>query len=286
MLAPPASALAQLRDQGYVVLPDVLSPANLADVRAGLSPLLGRRALGRNNFEGFETERVYSLVARGAVFERIVEHPVILALCDAVLDPGYLLTASQAICIHPGETPQPFHTDDTFYPLPRPRRAVSLSTIFAVDPFTNVNGATQIVPGSHVWDDARVDAILARLATEFATVPRDQRVPRPPAPLAETVGDARVIDVEMSPGSVVVFQGTLVHRGGDNRSDAPRLALSNQYCAPWARQQESFLLSVPRAKARAMSARVQQLLGYSIHPPFMGHVLGLHPSRVLADDED
>jgi ectoine hydroxylase-related dioxygenase (phytanoyl-CoA dioxygenase family) len=85
----------------------------------------------------------------------------------------------------------------------------------------------------------------------------------------------------MPAGSVVVFLGTLVHRGGQNRGTMPRLALSNQYCAPWARQQENFMMSVPREKAQRMSARVQALLGYSIHPPFMGHVEGLHPSRLL-----
>ena len=80
---------------------------------------------------------------------------------------------------------------------------------------------------------------------------------------------------------MIVFVGTLLHRGGANLSQAPRLALSNQYCEPWARQQENYTLSIPRAQARAMPERVQQLLGYSIHPPFMGHVNGLHPRRLL-----
>ena len=92
-----------------------------------------------------------------------------------------------------------------------------------------------------------------------------------------------LVDVTMPGGSVVVFLGTLVHRGGANRSDRPRLALSNQYCQPWARQQENYLLSVTRERARRMSARVQGLLGYSIHPPFMGHVNGVHPRRLLED---
>ena len=79
----------------------------------------------------------------------------------------------------------------------------------------------------------------------------------------------------------IVFLGTLVHRGGANRSRAPRLAFSNQYCQPWARPQESFLHGVPIERVRHMSARVRALLGYSIHPPFMGHVNGMHPERVL-----
>ena len=282
-----ADALARIHQDGYVVLEGLLSPTELDAIRAALAKHLGRRALGRNNFEGFETERVYSLVARGAVFEGLVEHPRILALCDALLEPSYLLTASQAICIHPGETPQPFHTDDAFYRIARPRDAVSVSTIFAIDPFTIENGATQIVPGSHLWSDARVESLLAHVALDFVPPEggAEARVPRPAPPPSELVGDARVVDVTMSAGSVVVFLGTLVHRGGQNRSKASRLALSNQYCAPWARQQENFLLSVPPERARRMPSRVQALLGYSIHPPFMGHVAGVHPARLLRDEE-
>jgi ectoine hydroxylase-related dioxygenase (phytanoyl-CoA dioxygenase family) len=88
----------------------------------------------------------------------------------------------------------------------------------------------------------------------------------------------------MPAGSVVVFLGTLVHRGGENRSTRPRLGLSNQYCQPWARQQENYTVSVPREEAARMSPRVQALLGYSIHPPFMGHVRGLHPRRLLESE--
>ena len=270
--------LAALAEHGFVLIPELLPSDVLAAMREALRPHLDAGLYGRNDFEGHRTERVYSLVGVADVFADLVEHPRILAICDALLEPNYLLTASQAIRIHPGETPQALHTDDLFYRIPRPRRAVSVSTIWAVDAFTSENGATQIVPGSHRWPDAEVEQLISGI--DFATAPVDARQPRPaaslPVPLAR---DLR--DVTMAPGSVIVFLGTLVHRGGANRSTRPRLALSNQYCEPWARQQENFLLSVPREQARAMSLRLQQLLGYSIHPPFMGHVNGLHPKRLL-----
>jgi len=73
----------------------------------------------------------------------------------------------------------------------------------------------------------------------------------------------------MPSGSAIVLLGTLWHRGGANRSTAPRLALSTQYCEPWARQQEN-TRSDPAAVVTTFSERVQELIGYSIHPPFMG----------------
>lgn len=270
--------LARYHEQGFVVLPGVLDAGEVAALREALAPYLALGLHGRNVFEGERTQRVYSLVGRGKVFERTVEHPRVLELVDRLLLPGYLLTASQAICIHPGETPQPVHYDDTFYVLPRPRPAVSVSTIWALDDFTAANGGTEVIPGSHRWDDERV-------ATSYRA---DPDAPVDPAIVAQ------LVPVEMAAGSLVLFAGTLLHRGGANRASTSRLAFSHQYCEPWARQQENFTLSVPRERARAMSPRLRAMLGYSVHPPFMGQVAARHPEKTLepgwvsslvADDE-
>lgn len=284
-----AQELARIDAHGFVVLERVLDAAALDAIRAALAPHLDRHR-GRNAFEGLATERVYTLVARHRVFQELVEHPRILRLCDRLLQPGYLLTTSQAICIHPGERPQAWHTDDSFYALPRPRAAISVSVIFAVDDFTAENGATQIVPGSHLLGDDVVSAINARM--DFT--PRPAGAPGPEAaggaaeaPLPGDLG-RRVIDATMPAGSAIVFLGTLVHRGGANRSSGPRLALSNQYCQPWARQQENYALAVPPARARALelSPRLRAMLGYGIHPPFMGHVGGIHPARLIEAEQE
>lgn len=259
--------LARFHDDGFVILRDVLDVDEVEALRAALQPYLDLEAHGRNNFEGERTQRVYSLVGRGDVFERTAEHPVVLALMDSLLQPGYLLTASQAICIHPSETPQPLHYDDTFYRLPRPRPAVSISTIWALDDFTAIGGGTEVIRGSHVWDDEQV-------ATSYDV---------DPDVFVDEALTAQVTPVEMSAGSLVVFSGTLLHRGGANGSLATRRAFSHQYCEPWARQQENFTMSIPRDRAKAMSPRLRELLGYSIHPPFMGQLAGRHPEKALAD---
>jgi ectoine hydroxylase-related dioxygenase (phytanoyl-CoA dioxygenase family) len=264
-----APHLQSLQARGYTILRDFLSPADLAEVRSALAPYLSAHS-GRNNFEGYKTERVYTLVARAKVFERIAEDARVMALCAKFLKPGFLLTASQAINIHPGETPQPIHSDDAFYTLPRPRPPISVSTIVAVDAFTADNGGTEVIAGSHAWGDDRIAGIY------------DQGLnPDTPA----SVEQERLLKtVEMPAGACVFFLGTLLHRGGANRSAAPRLAFSNQYCEPWARQQENFFFGVPREIAREMSPRLQEMLGYSIWPPFMGQVTASHPMKTLRDD--
>ena len=274
-----------LRAQGHVVIEGFLSGAGLRAVREALAPHLEQERFGRNPFEGLRTQRVYNLPALGPVFADMIEHPRVLAICDAFLAPNYLLTAAQAINILPGEAPQAIHFDDGFYPFPRPRPAISLATIVAIDDFTPENGATEIIPGSHLWGAELPEGVVS--GNDFAqdtTYGRGaagsqnflMRASQP-----EAAKPARLAPVVMPAGSVVVFLGTLWHRGGANRSAAPRLALSMQYCEPWARQQENFTLGVPQDVARHLSDRVQELLGYNIHPPFMGHVNGLHPKRLL-----
>jgi ectoine hydroxylase-related dioxygenase (phytanoyl-CoA dioxygenase family) len=239
---------------GYVVVEQAVGPDVLDAVRAELAPYLdgGDDAYrGRNDFEGFSTNRVYGLLAKAPSEAALVLHPRVTAILDELLLPGYLLTANLAINLLPGETAQDPHFDDPFYKLPRPRPPVSISSIWAIDEFTAANGATEVVPGSHRWGEERPAA------------------------------DAELVPIEMPAGSVLVFSGTLWHRGGANTTDRPRLAISPQYCQPWARQQENMILAVGPAAA-SLPLQLQSLLGYSIHPPFMGMVDGRHPLKALA----
>ena len=247
----------RMRRDGYTVIEDFMDAETLAAVRAGLAPHLGTHR-GRNDFEGFKTERIYTLVGRGMVFEQVTEDARVLALLDRFLLPGYLLSASQAICIYPGETAQGIHTDDGFYRQARPRPPCSISVIAAVDDFTETNGGTEVIPGSHLWSDAEVEA-------------RRHELPGLLQPMV------------MPAGAAIVFQATMLHQGGANRSAAPRRAFTNQYCQPWGRTQENFFLGVPRELVRQMSPRLQRLLGYDIWPPFMGHVTASHPAKTLED---
>lgn len=241
--------LATMARDGYVILPDLLSATQLDEIRAAVTPMLDRH--GRNGFEGRSTQRIYSVLNKTAACDVIADHPRVLALLDRMFLPNYLLSMLQVINILPGEQAQMLHTDDGFYPLPRPRAALGAATIWAIDDFTADNGATDVVPGSQLWGDR---------------LPGDD-VERKP--------------VVMSAGSCVFFPGTLWHGGGANRTDRPRLAVTAQYCEPWLRPQEAFTLSMTRDTVRRVSEDIRRMLGYSIHPPFIGQVDGMHPKRLL-----
>ena len=84
---------------------------------------------------------------------------------------------------------------------------------------------------------------------------------------------------------MVGFLGTLLHRGGANRSSTTRLGITPQYCAPALRQIENMVLAVPPEKAGNYSERIQSMLGYNvIDPGFMGYVDGVHPKRLIDPD--
>ena len=73
----------------------------------------------------------------------------------------------------------------------------------------------------------------------------------------------------------------LGNRFGLMASNVPRLAVTAQYCDPWLRPQEAFTLSMTRDTVRRVSEDIRRMLGYSIPPPFIGQVDGMHPKRLL-----
>jgi ectoine hydroxylase-related dioxygenase (phytanoyl-CoA dioxygenase family) len=241
----------ELERDGYAVVPGVLNRAEIDAVQEALVPHFGMGMRGRNPFEGHDTQRVYCLVAKSRAFDRLILDPLMLDVSERVLGPNFLLTATLAIKLEPGESAQDFHYDDIFYRLPRPRETYSVSTLWAIDEFTPDNGATLVYPGSHRWGDDRP-----------ADVPK-------------------VATATMAAGSVLVYYGTLVHAGGANTSAANRLGISIQYATAWARQQENFMMALGIDGARELPPRLQELIGYSIHPPFMGMVDGRHPKKLL-----
>ena len=240
--------------EGYAIVEQLLTRDEAKEKRAELTRILDATPVGRNDFEGFKTRRIYALFAKTRAFDEPATHPLVLGVLDRVLGPSYQLSAPVGIEISPGETAQVLHTDDGIYPIPRPHQEVIVNTMWALDDFTEENGATRVVAGSGSWVDQRPDESTS---VEMATMPA---------------------------GSVMFFTGSVFHGGGANNSDRPRLGTILEYVAGWLRPQENHILAVPRATVRTLSPRLQELLGYNIHPPFVGNVDGRHPKKFLEDD--
>ena len=263
-------AKAEYDEKGFVVFENVLSADELQDITAALSPYMQNDLRGRNDFEGLKSNRVYALAAKSPVFVNLMLHPLALAFAEAELGASCLLSAMLAIKLHPGETVQPWHFDDSCG-LSRPRRTTGVSAFWSITDTTEENGATEVIPGSHFWDN-EAPAVGLLDAFEDHEI---REVDDDPAFRSDAV------KLVMPAGSLAIAKGTLWHRGGANRSDQARTIITPQYCAGYMRQLENMVLAVPKDIAANLPKRAQELLGYSIHPPFMGYVDGVHPAKKL-----
>ncbi|HEX4978549.1 MAG TPA: phytanoyl-CoA dioxygenase family protein [Acidimicrobiales bacterium] len=241
-----------LEDDGYAVVEGVLDRAETATIAGEMRRVLASVPFGRNDFEGFGTKRVYALFGKTRAWDAPATSTLVLGVLDRVLGASYQLSAPTGIEIGPGERAQVLHRDDSIYPIPEPHPEVVVNTMWALDDFTEENGATRLVPGSH-------------------------RRTGPPAPGTPTIA------ATMTAGSVMFYVGSVWHGGGANRTDRPRLGVILEYVAGWLRPQENHLLAVPRDVAADLPDRLLELLGYNIYPPFVGYVDGRHPIRALRE---
>ena len=264
------AALIDVHDRGYVIIEDVLSPGECDDYRRILEHFMAVSPTGRNVFEGTSSHRLYALLAKSDRFADMIEHPLAIAFAEHFLGETCLLSACLSINLHPGETVQPWHTDDGHISVPQPHDVFGISVFWALDDTTETNGATEVLPYSHQWESPD---IVDRLEDEHF----EQRSALSEHPEA---GIDR-IKATMKAGSLMIMRSDVWHRGGANQTNEDRLIVTPQYCAGWARPLETMLLAVPPETVARLPSRTQALLGYSIHTPFMGYVDGMHPSRVL-----
>ncbi len=249
--------LAELREQGFTILERAIEPELVAALATAIRRVereSGAAPRG-NPAEGFATLRTYNLLAKDPVFQAMPVHPAVLPLVERVLDPGCLLSGMTAIDIGPGERPQPIHPDDLVMTVPRPHPPLMCTTIWALTDFTEANGATRILPGTH----------------------REPGLPDPVAPRSS-------IPAEVAAGSVIVLDGSLWHGGGGNTTaDEWRIGVNVQYCAGFCRPQQNQYLGVPLEITRTFSDRLLELCGYSLYKGIMGHIDGRSPAVVLGD---
>jgi ectoine hydroxylase-related dioxygenase (phytanoyl-CoA dioxygenase family) len=205
-----------------------------------------------NVFEGSKTLRIYNLLVHGALYQEIPVHPNVLPVVERVLDGGCLVSSLSSIAILPGEVPQPIHADDQLIPIDKPHVPLVCNSMWAITDFTEDNGATRIIPGSHARDGSPV------FGASYDSVA-----------------------AEMPRGSVMIYNGSLWHGGGANRTRERRVGIAMNYCAGYLRQQENQQLGIPRDIARGFSPRLRELVGYSIYNRIIGHIDRKHPGKLL-----
>ncbi|HLK38906.1 MAG TPA: phytanoyl-CoA dioxygenase family protein [Polyangiaceae bacterium] len=244
----------RVRADGYTVVEGAIELELAEELARDLARIEAEQKVvpASNIFEGLRTVRIYNLLARGRVYEKVPVHQNVLPIVERVLDKGCLVSSLSSIGIDPGEDAQILHADDQLIPLPKPHIPIICNTMWALTDFTAENGATRVVPGSHRRDRS------PDLGEAVATIP-----------------------AEMKRGSVLIFDGSIWHGGGANRSPARRLGVAMNYCSGWMRQQENQQLGIPLAVARGFSDRLRQLCGFGLYRGLIGHIDKCSPVDAL-----
>lgn len=246
---PTDELLAALRRDGAVVVREQVD-AEVADtVLRELRPHFDQQGRASvSDFNGYSTLRLACVLSHAPSSAALIAHPLVLKIANAVLLPhclSYQVGSTTAIEIWPGETSQVLHRDDTIYPMRLPGMELQLSAMWALQNFTEENGATRLVLGSH------------KLELEDS----------------EYVREESVCDAVMPKGSVLFYLGRTVHGGGANRSDAPRAGLINTYSLGWLQPEVNHGLTYAPEFVKRFPEPIPRLMGYQSH----GRHLGLFP---------
>ena len=203
-----------------------------------------RFALDRNE----HNQRVWNLLNRDPVFSYLAEHPSALFLVEKLLSWPALLSNISGNITEPGAAPGVLHADQIFVPEPWPKAPQGLNLLWCIDEFTEENGATEIVPRSHLLH-------------------------RNPGPADASHSTVPII---APAGSLVAFESRLWHRSGANSSASQtRAGIFAFYSTPVYRTQENWFLSLHPDVLSQASETLLTLLAY--HSDDFGLVYGESP---------
>jgi ectoine hydroxylase-related dioxygenase (phytanoyl-CoA dioxygenase family) len=261
--------LAMKRD-GAVIVEDMISDDTMDRLLKDIGPMIECEPFGSPEFTGIRTRRCGGLLGKTAHAVDLLTHPLFLGAAEQLLskEQPYVwwndtvartlyakiqLSVTQAIQIMPGEKAQPLHRDDGVHHRRHPGPETQVQIMYAATEFTEDNGGTRVIPGSHLWE-------------------ADRR-PHPHESIAAT----------MRRGSGLLFFGSVFHGGGANMSrDRPRVGVTLSLIPGHLRQEENQYLAVPIDVVKRYPPQVQALMGYVVSPPACGFVDLLDPTFLLA----
>ena len=234
-----------LRRFGYAIVDGVADPALLDRLEAEALPYIEASAAGRDEYDGRFTRRTGALVARCPSVHPLVMNPLVVGTVGHFLDhvSAVQLHLTQIISVEPGETAQKLHRDEMafdFFDFGADYQ-VQCNTMWALTDFTAGNGATWILPGTSGLDDGAAAGVAGAQA-------------------------------EMSRGSVLFYEGKVLHGAGANTSDGVRRGVNITYAVGWVRQEENQYLACPPEIARTLDDGLLRMMGYTQGAFALGYV--------------
>jgi ectoine hydroxylase-related dioxygenase (phytanoyl-CoA dioxygenase family) len=229
---------------GYSILPDAL-PTDLCDklvAEFGRMQATWRRSLVQE-FHGRNTVRYINLLNAALIFQTIPVAEKVRGVVKAALGEDCLLGTYGSVWIGPGEAAQMIHANESLYKIERAHPTFFVNVILALSELCESNGATRLVPGSHLLD-------------HYPVMP----------PVYETIA------AEMPKSGALFSLGSIYHGGGANRSQMVRHGMTVAYVSGWIRPQENFQAAVSQEKAANFDPALQALIGWRTGRNLLGHI--------------
>jgi len=238
-----------LERDGCVVIDRVLDRATLDQVNADMAPHVEATRYGTDDFDGFQTKRTGMVIARSPKGRELIMNSTVLDVTKRALShaTNFQLHITQVINVWPGSAAQVIHRDQwAFDMFPFPKGFdTTLATMWALSDFTEANGATRVIPGSHKMDD--------KLQLESS--------------------DAE--PAEMEAGSVLLYTGSTYHGAGANTTNSQvRSGFIVHYTLGWLRQEENQYLCVPADVLQTLPEDLLRLMGYQHGAYSLGFIDG------------
>ena len=224
----------ELRAHGYTIVTGVMDARQLAELRAAVDARLAA-GVGITAYPDHYNE--VNLVGKAAIFRELAAHPLPWGIAEGLLGSDCILSSCNQGTRRPGGIPQHIHRDFGIWGAAMPwlPLCVGVQTAWCVDDFHERNGATRIVPDSHLWPDAR--------------------------------GDVPSITAEAPAGSMIMFDARTLHAGGANQSERLRRAVLTFYLRSWLKPQIDHKRSIDPALVPSLSPTLTRLLGFRRQSP-------------------
>lgn len=234
----PHEQQAFFQQQGYLIVPDLLSRGEVAecqrevqrlhqlaaDLEASQDPLSNhfqREPFSQApNHNGLPVLRkIENTRALSPCFTELAAHPRLVAIVQSLLGADLLLFRS-TLMLKPAfhGSAHALHQDSAYWPMEPP---ALVTASIALDDATPDNGCIKVIPGSHHWG-----------LQEWGHIAQEQE-----APLTnrDDLDRSRQIDVPLAAGSAVLFHSLMVHGSGPNQTDRPRNTALYAYFSPHVR---------------------------------------------------
>ncbi|KHK88966.1 phytanoyl-CoA dioxygenase family protein [Novosphingobium malaysiense] len=265
-----------LRRDGYVIIEGLFSDEFCDRATEALHRIQHDYSIriSENDFSGRNTVRIMNLLQYDNLFQDIPVHEGYLPVIQSYMDRECLLSGIDSSEILPGEKAQMLHTDSWWYDDIRLDFPITVNSVLTLTDFTTENGATRVVPGSHLWPADKVSYEMAEASN----------VSNLPAMHIRGYGtEWEPVVAEAPKGSVILFDSRLVHGGGANTTDKARPSIISPFCRGWVRQLDNFAYALSHEKMRSFSPQLQQLIGLEKYRGGYSNVNNMSPREWLWD---